>query len=227
MFNYERIIVTVSFGSCNSLCEMPATLSHASIPAHERTLPDDLIRISVGIEDVNDLIDDLQQAFAEAMNSNSIIAPRTMFSTSGVSSSSSSSSSSNGSGNPPVVRSNSTMHTTDRTKPELPDQKVNDGATSSAVGAQQRNDSKATEYDIDGNSIKDIAIAGTGDQQPEVLRILRARNVEQQKKKAETRNNNGINPLSNQEGFKLTGIHLLLAFSIGVIITQQIFISQR
>jgi len=58
--------LTVSFGSCNSLCEMPSTLSHASIPAEERTLPDDLIRLSIGIEDVNDLIEDLAQALAAA-----------------------------------------------------------------------------------------------------------------------------------------------------------------
>ncbi len=58
--------LTVSFGSCNSLCEMPSTLSHASIPADQRTLPDDLIRLSVGIEDVNDLLEDLQQALGIA-----------------------------------------------------------------------------------------------------------------------------------------------------------------
>lgn len=60
--------LTVSFGSCNSLCEMPATLSHASIPADQRTLPEDLIRLSVGIEDVNDLIEDLTQALGIAAN---------------------------------------------------------------------------------------------------------------------------------------------------------------
>ena len=43
------------------LCEMPCIMSHASIPAEERTLPEDLIRLSVGIEDVRDLIDDLTQ----------------------------------------------------------------------------------------------------------------------------------------------------------------------
>jgi cystathionine beta-lyase len=58
--------LTVSFGSCNSLCEMPATLSHASIPASERALPDDLVRLSVGIEDADDLLEDLQQALAAA-----------------------------------------------------------------------------------------------------------------------------------------------------------------
>jgi len=53
---------TVSFGSVSSLCEMPCTMSHASIPAERRTLPDDLVRLSIGIEDVRDLIADLAQA---------------------------------------------------------------------------------------------------------------------------------------------------------------------
>ena len=53
---------TVSFGSVNSLCEMPCTMSHASIPAEKRTLPADLVRLSIGIEDVRDLITDLTQA---------------------------------------------------------------------------------------------------------------------------------------------------------------------
>lgn len=53
---------TVSFGSVNSLCEMPCTMSHASIPAEKRTLPDDLVRLSIGIEDVRDLIADIAQA---------------------------------------------------------------------------------------------------------------------------------------------------------------------
>lgn len=55
--------LTVSFGSVNSLCEMPCVLSHASIPADQRKLPDDLVRLSIGIEDPNDLIADLAQAF--------------------------------------------------------------------------------------------------------------------------------------------------------------------
>lgn len=58
--------LTVSFGSCNSLVEMPCLLSHASIPAHERTLPDDLIRLSVGIEEVEDILADLRQAIDAA-----------------------------------------------------------------------------------------------------------------------------------------------------------------
>jgi len=47
------------------MCSMPCKMSHASIdPATraERALPEDLIRLCVGIEDVNDLIEDLQNA---------------------------------------------------------------------------------------------------------------------------------------------------------------------
>jgi len=54
---------TVSFGSVNSLCEMPCAMSHASIPAEERTIPEDLVRLSIGIEDKNDLLSDLKDAF--------------------------------------------------------------------------------------------------------------------------------------------------------------------
>ena len=58
--------ITVSFGNVHSLISMPCFMSHASIPAEvraQRGLPDDLVRISVGIEDVEDLIDDLAHAF--------------------------------------------------------------------------------------------------------------------------------------------------------------------
>jgi cystathionine gamma-synthase len=36
-------------------------LSHASIPKDEQHIPQDLIRMSIGIEDVNDLIADIRQ----------------------------------------------------------------------------------------------------------------------------------------------------------------------
>eukprot|EP00929_Paragymnodinium_shiwhaense_P067248 TRINITY_DN33866_c0_g1_i1.p1 TRINITY_DN33866_c0_g1~~TRINITY_DN33866_c0_g1_i1.p1 ORF type:complete len:484 (+),score=90.34 TRINITY_DN33866_c0_g1_i1:115-1566(+) len=58
--------LTVSFGSVNSLVELPNTMSHASVPEELRTIPRDLVRISVGIEDVNDLLQDLEQAFEYA-----------------------------------------------------------------------------------------------------------------------------------------------------------------
>ena len=58
--------ITVSFGNTSSLISLPCFMSHASIPAEVRAargLPDDLVRISAGIEDVDDLIDDLDKAF--------------------------------------------------------------------------------------------------------------------------------------------------------------------
>jgi hypothetical protein len=60
--------LTVSFGSVSSLCEMPCVLSHASVPKEKRSLPEDLVRLSVGIEDVNDLLQDISQAFELAGN---------------------------------------------------------------------------------------------------------------------------------------------------------------
>ncbi|KAJ5486304.1 hypothetical protein N7530_000604 [Penicillium desertorum] len=72
----ERIVesakiwaISVSFGCVNSLISMPCRMSHASIDAKtraERAFPEDLIRLCVGIEDVDDLIDDLQRALVQA-----------------------------------------------------------------------------------------------------------------------------------------------------------------
>ncbi len=56
-----------SLGGVESLCTHPASMTHASIPKAEREkngLKDTLIRLSVGIEDVEDLIADLEQALA-------------------------------------------------------------------------------------------------------------------------------------------------------------------
>ena len=61
--------ITVSFGNTSSLISLPCFMSHASIPAEVRAargLPDDLVRISTGIEDVEDLIADLDAAFTTA-----------------------------------------------------------------------------------------------------------------------------------------------------------------
>jgi len=55
-----------SLGGVESLCGHPATMTHASIPKKEREksgVTDSLIRLSVGIEDVDDLINDLHNAF--------------------------------------------------------------------------------------------------------------------------------------------------------------------
>ncbi|WP_404458665.1 bifunctional cystathionine gamma-lyase/homocysteine desulfhydrase [Oceanobacillus kapialis] len=54
-----------SLGAVESLISIPAKMTHASIPADRRNelgITDGLIRISVGIEDVEDLVDDLKQA---------------------------------------------------------------------------------------------------------------------------------------------------------------------
>jgi cystathionine beta-lyase/cystathionine gamma-synthase len=54
-----------SLGGVESLIGHPATMTHASIPREERLkvgLTDSLIRLSVGVEDVDDLLEDLKQA---------------------------------------------------------------------------------------------------------------------------------------------------------------------
>jgi cystathionine beta-lyase/cystathionine gamma-synthase len=56
-----------SLGGVESLINHPASMTHASIPREERIkngLTDGLIRLSVGIEDADDLVEDLKQAIA-------------------------------------------------------------------------------------------------------------------------------------------------------------------
>lgn len=73
--NYENAIKIVenlkvftlaeSLGGVESLSGHPASMTHASIPKEEREktgVVDSLIRLSVGIEDIDDLIADLKQA---------------------------------------------------------------------------------------------------------------------------------------------------------------------
>jgi cystathionine gamma-lyase len=63
----ELFALAESLGGVESLIGHPATMTHASIPKEEREksgIVDTLIRLSVGIEDVDDLIDDLNQALA-------------------------------------------------------------------------------------------------------------------------------------------------------------------
>jgi cystathionine beta-lyase/cystathionine gamma-synthase len=58
--------VAESLGGVESLIEHPASMTHASVPEEERNrmgVTDSLIRLSVGIEDVEDLISDLSTAF--------------------------------------------------------------------------------------------------------------------------------------------------------------------
>jgi cystathionine beta-lyase len=73
--NYEEAIKVVerlkvftlaeSLGGVESLAGHPASMTHASIPKEEREktgVVDSLIRLSVGIEDEQDLVEDLRQA---------------------------------------------------------------------------------------------------------------------------------------------------------------------
>jgi cystathionine beta-lyase/cystathionine gamma-synthase len=56
-----------SLGGVESLANHPALMTHASIPEDKRKevgITDDLVRLSVGIEDAEDLIEDLRQALA-------------------------------------------------------------------------------------------------------------------------------------------------------------------
>ncbi|MFG0331399.1 MAG: cystathionine beta-lyase [Phycisphaerales bacterium] len=66
----ELFSITVSFGSVCSLASLPCRMSHASIPEsvrNRRQLPEDLVRLSIGIEDANDLLDDLSRAASIAL----------------------------------------------------------------------------------------------------------------------------------------------------------------
>ncbi len=63
--SFQVFSLAESLGGVESLVDHPASMTHASIPAAERTragLGDGLIRLSVGIEDADDLIADLDQA---------------------------------------------------------------------------------------------------------------------------------------------------------------------
>jgi cystathionine gamma-lyase len=58
-----------SLGGVESLIEHPALMTHASVPPEQREelgISDGLIRLSVGIEHVDDIVADLEQAFAQA-----------------------------------------------------------------------------------------------------------------------------------------------------------------
>jgi len=69
MSNLQVFTLAESLGGVESLCCHPATMTHASIPKEEREktgLRDTLIRLSVGVEDVEDLIADLSQAIEKA-----------------------------------------------------------------------------------------------------------------------------------------------------------------
>jgi len=65
--NFKLISLAESLGGVESLCGHPASMSHASIPPEEREsmgIKDSMIRLSMGIEDPEDLLEDLGQALS-------------------------------------------------------------------------------------------------------------------------------------------------------------------
>jgi cystathionine gamma-synthase len=80
----ECFTLAESLGGVESLVAHPATMTHASMDADARRaagLGDNLLRISVGIEDADDLASDLRAALARAQASNVARPPRKVRST--------------------------------------------------------------------------------------------------------------------------------------------------
>ena len=69
MNSVKLFTLAVSLGGVESLIEHPASMTHAGLPREEREaagLVDELVRLSVGCEDVDDLQADLEQALEAA-----------------------------------------------------------------------------------------------------------------------------------------------------------------
>jgi cystathionine beta-lyase len=69
MENVQLFSLAESLGGVESLINHPASMTHASIPKEERIkngLSDSLIRLSVGVEDVEDLVADLESSLAKS-----------------------------------------------------------------------------------------------------------------------------------------------------------------
>jgi cystathionine beta-lyase/cystathionine gamma-synthase len=68
LLNHVRLMALAeSLGGVETLISHPATMTHASVPPERRAaigITDGMVRISAGIEDIDDLKDDLTQALA-------------------------------------------------------------------------------------------------------------------------------------------------------------------
>lgn len=67
MSNIRLAAVAVSLGGVETIVSYPVTMSHASMPASERSrlgITDSLIRVSLGLEDVEDLMEDFARAWS-------------------------------------------------------------------------------------------------------------------------------------------------------------------
>jgi len=68
MKNVKLAAVAVSLGGVETIVSYPAKMSHAAFPKHEKErlgIKDSLIRVSAGLEDIDDLIEDFSRAFEE------------------------------------------------------------------------------------------------------------------------------------------------------------------
>ncbi|NYB75093.1 aminotransferase class I/II-fold pyridoxal phosphate-dependent enzyme [Sedimentibacter hydroxybenzoicus DSM 7310] len=66
--NLKIISLAVSLGGVDSLIQHPASMTHAAVPKEERLkggITDGLVRLSVGIEDLEDIIEDIEKGFAK------------------------------------------------------------------------------------------------------------------------------------------------------------------
>ena len=82
-YNYEKFFNSLelitfgeSLGGVESLACHPASMTHAAMPLELRErigITDRLIRISVGIEDKEDILEDIQQALVKAGDKNEIL----------------------------------------------------------------------------------------------------------------------------------------------------------
>ena len=61
----QLFFLAESLGGVESLIEVPGPMTHASVAGSPLEVPDDLVRLSVGIEHPDDLIADLAQALGE------------------------------------------------------------------------------------------------------------------------------------------------------------------
>ena len=74
--NLKLFRLAVSLGAVESLAELPCRMTHFELPREERLkvgITDELIRLSIGIEDAHDLTEDLEQAFRHAEHADSAV----------------------------------------------------------------------------------------------------------------------------------------------------------
>ena len=70
MNSVELCLLAVSLGDTETLIQHPASMTHSPIPREDRLkagIADGLIRVSIGLEDAEDIIADLDQAISKAM----------------------------------------------------------------------------------------------------------------------------------------------------------------